>query len=522
MSHTDASVDAGRRLTPDTGCRGPGPATAGGRPCPAAAKGRPETAKDALGDDGHDARRPNATPSVGRRAGRGPGGRPGGQPVTRDRSSARNRRRWLGWGLLATGFSLVSLHRSSTAVLAEQLMAAFDTTGASLGLLHGAFFYLYAAFQIPAGLLTDRFGARAIAAAGTGVMSLGAVGFGLSETYALAFVSRLLVGLGGSVLFVAALRFAANWFRPDEFGTMTGVTFAVGILGGLAATTPLAVAVSSVGWRATLLGVGGFGLLVTAGITVLSHDSPRKAGHDPMEDVPERSAASAGDLKRHTIDALSDPETWLLGTVLFLMVGAGITIFGLWAIPFLVQSYGISVTEASVYLLVGNVGGMVGPTAFGWLSDRLGRRTELIVVSAAAFGLTWGIFAVFGTIPLLLVAVVFLFSRILAGGTPLAFAVMRERHPEGVSGTVIGMVNTASWIGASVFPVVMGAALDAYWTGETVNGTRVYTLAGYRVAFGIALAAGLVAAACAYLLHVRVRDDREAGGEEGVEAETPG
>ena len=445
----------------------------------------------------------------------------GGRTVNRDAARARNRRRWLGWGLLVTGFVLVSLHRSSTAVLSGELMAAFDTTGTSLGLLHSSFFYLYAAFQLPAGLLTDRFGARAIAAGGTGVMSVGALGFGLAETFGVAFASRLLVGLGASVLFVAVLRFCANWFRPDEFGTMTGVTFAAGIVGGLAATTPLALAVSAVGWRATLIGLGAFGLLVTVGIALLSHDTPEKAGHEPLADVPDRPEVTAGDLKRHTVDALRSPETWLLGVVLFLMVGAGITIAGLWAIPFLVQSYGISVTEASVYLLVGNVGGMIGPTAFGWLSDRLGRRTELIVLSATAFGLTWGIFAVFGTIPLLLVAVVFLFSRVLGGGIPLAFAVMRERHPPGASGTVIGLVNTASWVGAAVFPVVMGAALDAYWTGETVNGTRVYTLTGYRVAFGIALVAGLVAAACALALHYRIRGDRKPAesAEVGAEAD---
>src|SRR6056297_710557 len=92
------------------------------------------------------------------------------------------RRRWVGWGLLAAAFFLVSLHRTSTAVLSEQLMQAFDTTGTSLGLLHSSFFYLYAIFQVPAGLLTDRYGARAIAAGGTALMSVGALGFGLSDT----------------------------------------------------------------------------------------------------------------------------------------------------------------------------------------------------------------------------------------------------------------------------------------------------------------------------------------------------
>ncbi len=436
-----------------------------------------------------------------------------------DLLSRPTRRRWVGWGLLAAAFFLVSLHRTSTAVLSEQLMRAFDTTGTSLGLLHSSFFYLYAAFQVPAGLLTDRYGARAIAAGGTALMSVGALAFGVSGSYTVAFAGRLLVGLGASVLFVAMLRFCANWFRPDEFGTMTGVTFTVGILGGLAATTPLAVTVGAVGWRATLLGLGVAGLFIAIGVALLAHDSPADAGLDPLDDVPERPDVTAADLRRYVTGAVREPETWLIGTMLFCMTGVGITVFGLWGIPYLVQTYGITVTAASVYLLAGNVGGMVGPTLFGWLSDRIGRRTELIVLSAVVFTLMWGVFAVGGAIPLLLVGVVFLFGRVLRGGVPLAFAVMKERHPEGASGTVIGLVNTSGWVGAAVFPVVLGAVLDAYWTGELVNGVRVYTALGYRVAFAVSVLAGLVSIGCAGVLHYRVDGERRGAN---VGAESPG
>lgn len=418
------------------------------------------------------------------------------------------RRRWLGWGLLAAAFFLVSLHRTATAVLSEELMRAFDTTGTSLGLLHASFFYLYAALQVPAGLLTDRYGARVIAAVGTGLMSAGSLAFGLAPSYVVAFGGRLLVGLGASVLFVAVLRFCANWFRPTEFGTMTGVTFAVGILGGLAATTPLALAVTAVGWRATVAGLGGVGLVIAVGVVLFSQDTPARAGLDPIEDVPDRPAVDAAALKRYTVNALREPETWLLGVMLFFMTGVGITIFGLWGIPYLVQTYDISVTEASVYLLAGNVGGMIGPTLVGWLSDRVGRRTEFIVLAAVVFTLTWGVFAVFSAVPLLLVGAILLFGRVLRGGIPLAFAVMKERHPDGASGTVIGIVNTMGWIGAAVFPVVLGAVLDAYWTGQTVNGTRVYTATGYRVAFGVSVAAGVLSIACALALHRRMQRER--------------
>lgn len=421
-----------------------------------------------------------------------------------------SRRRWIGYSLLMLAFFLVGLHRTSTAVLSKQLMRTFDMTATRLGLLHSSFFYLYAVLQIPAGLLTDKYGARAIATGGTVLMSVGAVSFALAPIYSVAFLGRLLVGFGASVLFVAALRFCANWFRPDEFGTMAGVTTTVSLIGGLAATTPFAVAISTFGWRETLLGLGGVGFVAAVGIVAVSHDTPRDAGLASIDTVSDRPEVTVSDLRRYVGDALREVETWLLGTILFFLLGISITIFGLWGIPYLVQTYDISVTEASVYLLVGNAGAAIGPTAFGWISDRLGRRAELIVFSSIAFGLTWGIFVAFGSIPLLLVGSVFFLSGILRGGTPLVFAVIKERHPAGASGTVIGIVNTMGWIGAAVFPVILGAALDVFWTGQTVNGTRVYTALGYRVAFAISFAGGLIAAACAIVLHLRVRDERRA------------
>lgn len=156
-----------------------------------------------------------------------------------------------------------------------------------------------------------------------------------------------------------------------------------------------------------------------------------------------------------------------------------------------------------MYVLVGSAGGLVGPTLFGWISDRLGRRTGLVALSTLGFGATWGAFAALGTPPLPFVAGLLFLSRVVRGGLPLAYTVIKERHPGGASGTVIGLVNMFGWLGAVVFPVVLGGVLDAFWTGETLDGTRLYTATGYRVAFAIAAGAGLLATACAVWLHRR-------------------
>jgi sugar phosphate permease len=419
------------------------------------------------------------------------------------------RRRWLLWGILALGFLLVSLHRLSTAVLSESLMTAFGTTGAGLGTLHAAFFVVYALMQIPTGILVDRFGPRRTAAVGGVVMNVGALGFAAAGGYAAALVARLLIGLGGSVLFVATLRFCANWFRADEFGTMNGLSFGVSGIGGILATTPFALAVGAAGWRATVAGLGAVGLAVAAGTYLFVRDSPEQAGLPPIEGVPEREPVTAREARNYLSAVVRDPVTWAAGIVLFCTAGVNLTVFGLWGVPYVVQMYDTSVTVASLFTLAGSVGVMVGPPAIGRLSDRTGIRAGLTLAGTALHAATLTLIAVVGDPPLPVVGGAFLLTGGLIGAFVLTYPVIKERHPGRASGIALGTINGSSFFGAAAFPTLLGAVLDAYWTGETVGGVRVYTPTGYRISFGIGAAAGLVAVGCAAWLY---RHESAAGG----------
>jgi len=415
------------------------------------------------------------------------------------------KRRWIAWGALAAAYALVSVHRLSTAVLAGELTRAFDTTGAALGTLHASFFYVYAAMQLPAGFVADRLGSRAAVVAGTVVMSLAALAFAVSESYAVAFLARAGIGLGGSLLFIAILRFSANWFRPGEFARMSGLTVAVAGLGGVLATTPLALVVAATDWRTTLLGLGvaGFGLAALA--WVLARDSPSRAGLPEIDGVPLARTPSLRQVTKNAGSVLRERETWLVGIILFCGTGVNITVFGLWGVPYLVQTYGLSVTRASTFTLLGSGGLFVGPPLVGWVSDRLGRRTGLLVVGQAVYALAFLVLAVTGDPPLAVVALVFFGAGFLAGAYALGYTVVKERHASGASGVATGTVNTLAFSGAALLPTLMGLVLDTYWTGETIGGARVYSVLGYRVAFGLAALAGVIAMVAAGWLHTRTR-----------------
>lgn len=412
-------------------------------------------------------------------------------------------RRWFLFGALAAAYTLVSIYRLSTAVLSADLAVDLSANAAELGALHSAFFVVYAALQLPAGVAADRLGARWAVAGGTALMSTGGLLFAAAPSLPVAFAARFVVGLGGSFLFTAILRFAANWYRPREFARMSGLSLAVAGFGGVLATTPLAVVVEAAGWRDTVRGLAVVGFALAALVALAVRDSPANAGLRPVSGVASPESPSLGDVVSNARLVLREPETWLAGFVLFGGTGINITVFGLWGVPYLVQSYELSVTAASTFTLLGSAGLLLGPPTIGAVSDLLGSRTELIVGGMAVYAAGFALLAVAGRPPLVVVAVVFFLAGSLAGAYALVYAVIKERHGAAASGVSTGTVNTMAFSGAALLPPVMGAILDGYATDRVVAGATVYSVAGYRVAFGAAAAVAFVSLGCAAALHYR-------------------
>ena len=414
-------------------------------------------------------------------------------------------RRWLLWGVLAVSYLLVNVYRLATAVISGELMGALETTGAQLGTLHAVFFFVYGAMQIPTGVLVDRVGPRWTATAGAALMNLGAVWFAVATTYASALGGRFLIGLGGSVIFVSLLRFSTNWYQTGEFGTMSGLCFAVGGLGGILATTPFAVAVETAGWRTVVFGLGLFGGGVALATGLFVRDSAERAGLAPIENVPEQARLSLDEIRTFGGRILTDRSTWVMGLLLYCTAGVNLTLIGLWGIPYVVQVYDVSVTVASGITLLGGVGMVVGPPVLGRLSDALDSRTEFIIGGTALYAVALGLLAAVGDPPIFVVAVVFFLIGALMGAFVLTYPMVRTQYDDRASGIAFGMINGMSFFGAATFPSLLGWALDVYWTGEYVDGTRVYTMTGYRIAFAISAAAGAFALGCALWLHYTSR-----------------
>jgi predicted MFS family arabinose efflux permease len=255
------------------------------------------------------------------------------------------------------------------------------------------------------------------------------------------------------------------------------------------------------------------GLGLAGAAYLIARDTPTAAGFEPMAGAEAPGAPSLRDIGSNAGTVLRERETWLCGGILFAGTGVNITVVGLWGIPYLVQTYGLSVTAASTYTLLGSAGLLVGPPTVGTISDRLAgsrgggattsSRTRLIVVGMAIYTTAFAILAITGAPPLAVVAAVFFASGALAGAYALTYAVVKERHEAAASGVSTGTINTMAFSGAAILPTLMGYALDTYWTGETIGGARVYSEFGYQVAFGLAAAVASLALLSSVWLHRR-------------------
>src|SRR5689334_15789256 len=80
---------------------------------------------------------------------------------------------WGMWSIPAALFFVAFFHRNAPGVMARELMETFGVTGAVIGLISTTYFYAYAGFMIPGGMLLEAFGARRVVAGGGALMGLG-------------------------------------------------------------------------------------------------------------------------------------------------------------------------------------------------------------------------------------------------------------------------------------------------------------------------------------------------------------
>jgi len=159
------------------------------------------------------------------------------------------------------------------------------------------------------------------------------------------------------------------------------------------------------------------------------------------------------------------------------------TFLGAWAVPYLMQVYGLSRELAAGVFSLATVGMMVGFFGIGFFSERiLGKRRTPAVIFCGVFCLIWFVLAFWngGKPPLLAIYPMYILMGFFSSAVMVALAVAKEVSPPHVSGLAMGAVNIGGFLGATLLQPVFGYILDLRWQGQIVGGTRVYPLHAFQ------------------------------------------
>ena len=403
--------------------------------------------------------------------------------------------RWVIFLILAMGYAIVYFHRVAPAVVAPELVSSFGIKGVALGVLASAYFYPYAVMQLPSGLLSDSLGPRKTVTVFALVAGVGAVIFGISPTFSVATMGRIMVGFGVSVLFVATLKILANWFEVEKFAIVAGMLVAIGGLGWLCAATPLALLTLRLGWRAAFITIGVVSLALALFTYLVVRDSPYQAGVFVIPNSEDSTSSSSGNEKLPLFEGLkmvlSERDFWPLAVWFFCTGGILFGFGGLWAGPYLLQVYGLSKAYAGNILMMIAVGMIVGGPSLSYLSEKVFRgRKPILLISSSVVTAIWllFVFLVDGLSPAFLYGLFFLLGIFASGIVAVGFTTAKELFPAQIAGTSTGMVNLFPFAGAALFQPLIGLVLD--YSGSVGS---MYSPEAYRISFVVFLLAAVVA-----------------------------
>ena len=407
--------------------------------------------------------------------------------------------RWVCFGVMCLAFLLVMVGRFGPTVIAADLTRDFALEPAQLGVVAAVYLGAYAAMQIPAGALADSLGPRRAVAVLLALAMVGTFAFATSPTYPAAIASRVVMGVGTGVVFVCALKVLGQWFRANEFATLNGILLMVGNIGALLAAGPLALMVGAIGWRWSFGLLAAMTGLVAALVALLVRDSPEEMGSRSRAEGSvgrEVVAPPAASGVRKMELFLANRKLWLMAVYAFMLGGVALALQGLWAVPYLMDVYALPRQVASNMLTMWPVGMIVGCPLVGYLSDKvLKTRQPIVLCGVALFSLPILVLVVaIADLPTGLFYGLFFFCGLTYSTMQVSFALLNDVLPRHIVGTAAGVYNLWFFVGGAAFQQIAGIVLNAF---PILDGHA--SASGYRSVFLLFLV-GIWVAALAILV----------------------
>lgn len=364
------------------------------------------------------------------------------------------------------------------AVSAQDISSDLGLNAAQLGVLSGAFFYAFAGMQIPLGPLLDRIGGRRILIVFGSVSICGSLIFCFATDYHIALAARILLGIGSASVLMSSLKIFTNWYSQMEFTTISGMLVAVGSVGNLAATGPLAQAISRFGWRGCFIFVTILQVFTIMAVYLFVHDNPSDKQKVPETNRnPVDSDATTFTQAWRTI--VSTPKFWLIALLAYFWYANYMVLQGLWGGPYLKDSVGLNSAQTGTVLLFSSIGYISSSLLLGKIIKLLGGLKKTILTGQ-------GLLLVAMTLMLgpaenisfsVLLFCFFSIGFVSSSGL-IVYPLVRELVPHKFAATAMTCVNFFLFFGTATMQHIIGSIIKIY--PKTVSG---YPADAYHRAF---------------------------------------
>ena len=404
------------------------------------------------------------------------------------------------WGIFAVlcaGYVASQFYRVSTAVIAPELMRTLQVSPEAMGLVTGIFFLVFAAAQLPAGVLLDRFGPRRVM---SGLFILAIVGAGLfamAEGTAGLLLGRGLIGLGCAAGLMGSMVAFARWFPPARFSQLSSLLFFVGGIGFLLATSPRAALAESIGWR------GAFWLMAgaTGALALLLYAVVRDA--PPGLEPPTSAAETPRQIWQGVRAVFAHRELRQLCAMQFVCYATVLASIGLWAGPYYNDVHGLAGTDRGNLLLLLNLAALVGVLAYAQIERWLNTRKWTIIGGGVISTLLLAILALVPDLGLWPATALLVLFGLTSAYVMLLHAHARAMLPDHLIGRGMTLQNLAVFLGVFTFQAATG-----FIVGHFQSGGAAAPEIAYRCVFGfLAVATVLALLVYRHTGDVRPRDD---------------
>ncbi|KUH97164.1 MFS transporter [Mycolicibacterium acapulense] len=365
-------------------------------------------------------------------------------------------RPWIVWVTGLFAYIVAVLDRTTLGVSGLDAAERFRASPSVLSTFVVLQVIVYAAAQVPAGVLLDRFGSKTLILTGAALMSGGQLTLAFTESLPAAIGARAVVGLGDAFTFISVLRLVPHWFTPRQVPLVTQLTGICGQLGQVLSAVPFFAVLNARGWTTAYISVAAVGVLSMALTAAL------------VKNTPHGNAVAV-----HTVsvrETLASVKTvWLrpgtrLGFFTHMGTQFSVTVFALmWGVPYLTNAQGLSAGVAGLMLTVSVVAAISAGVLIGIFTGRRPhRRSRLVLAIIASNALIWTIvLALPGRAPLWLLVLLIVVISVGGPGSMVGFDFARTFNPTATLGTASGLVNMGGFIASLLVMQAMGAILDA-------------------------------------------------------------